>query len=146
MREEMNFVVDGLMQEGPEGAALCAARCDGCGSVYFPRPAGCRNPACNETSLSEALLEGRGILYSYTIQRYEPPPLFRMDAWAPYALGLVDLPENIRVMGMLTGFDLDEIRLGEPVRLVSECLFTDPERGRVMTYKFAPVTTEEVSL
>lgn len=145
MREEPSYVVDGLMQESPDGVSLCAARCGGCGSVYFPRPASCRNPACQDSALSEALLDGRGVLYSYTIQRYQPPPLFRMDAWEPYALGLVALPEGIRVMGMLSGFDLDDIRIGEPVRLVSECLFTDPERGRVMTYKFARATTGEVS-
>ncbi|MFO7552481.1 MAG: OB-fold domain-containing protein [Haliea sp.] len=96
--------------------------------------------------LEDTLLEGWGILYSYTIQRYRPPPLFRMDDWEPYALGLVELPEGIRVMGMLSGFDLDNIRIGERVRLVSACLYTEPALGEVMTYKFTPVTTEEDSL
>ena len=138
MLDQTSFVVDGLMVEGPDGARLCASVCDGCGTVYFPRPVSCRNPECSSKALQDRLLEGRGTLYSFTIQRYQPPALFRIDNWAPYALGLVELPEGIRVMGMLSGFDLDTIRIGERVRLVSECLFTDPERGRVMTYKFAP--------
>lgn len=141
MHEAKSFVVDGLMAEGSEGVRLCASSCGGCGSVYFPRTVSCRNPDCSSTALEEKLLEGRGILYSYTIQRYQPPNLFRIDNWEPYALGLVDLPEGIRVMGMLSGFDLDNIRIGETVKLISECLFTDPERGKVMTYKFAPEIT-----
>ena len=37
------------------------------------------------------------------MQAYRPPALFAMDNWAPYALGLVELPEGLRVMAMLTG-------------------------------------------
>lgn len=141
MAAETSFVVDGLMTEGPEGAVLCASFCNGCGSVYFPRTVSCRNPGCQAAVLENRLLEGRGTLYSFTIQRYQPPALFRIDNWEPYALGLVELPAGLRVMGMLSGFDLDNIRIGEPVKLVSECLFSDPERGRVMTYKFTPEMT-----
>lgn len=144
--DELSYVIDGLLQEAPAGPRLCAARCGGCNAVYFPRPTHCRNPACTSPALEGALLEGRGQLYSYTIQRYRPPALFRMDDWEPYALGLVELPEGIRVMGMLSGFDLDNIAIGQAVQLISERLFTDPERGPVMTYKFAPATALEGTL
>lgn len=140
-----NCIVDGLMDESG-GTRLCAARCKGCGSVYFPRAASCRNPDCDAPALESILLAGRGHLYSYTIQRYRPPALFRMDDWEPYALGLVELPEGIRVMGMLSGVDLDNIQIGEEMSLVSEPLFTDPQRGVVVTYKFAPVRAPEASL
>jgi uncharacterized protein len=144
--DELCYVIDGLLQEAPAGPRLCAARCGGCNAVYFPRPTHCRNPACTAPALEGALLEGRGQLYSFTIQRYRPPALFRMDDWEPYALGLVELPEGIRVMGMLSGFDLDNIAIGQEVKLVSERLFTDAQRGEVMTYKFAPATALEDSL
>jgi len=144
--DELSYVVDGLMEEGPDGPRLCAARCSGCGCVYFPRPISCRNPDCDTPLLERVLLEGCGQLYSYTIQRYRPPALFRMDDWEPYALGIVELSQGVRVMGMLSGFDLDNIRIGEQVKLVSERLFTDPERGAVMTYKFAPTVAVGGSL
>jgi uncharacterized OB-fold protein len=77
-------------------------------------------------------------LLSYTIQRYQPPPLFRMDDWQPYAIGLIDLGSGVEVMGMLTGLELDAIRIGMPLRMVVEALYVDATRGAVATYKFAP--------
>lgn len=87
----------------------------------------------------DAHLSRRGSLYSYTIQRYRPPPPFACEPWAPYALGLVHLPEGVRVMGMLTGVALDAIRIDMPVELVSEALYQDAQGQSVLTYKFAPV-------
>ena len=79
-----------------------------------------------------------GKLLSYTIQRYQPPPLFRMDDWAPYPIGLIDLGAGVQVMGMLTDVAHEDIRIGMPLTLVIELLFTDAVRGSVSTYKFAP--------
>jgi hypothetical protein len=84
------------------------------------------------------LLADRGTLYSFTIQRYRPPPLFNVDNWAPYALGLVELGAGLRVMGMLTGMALDKVAIGIPVKLVVERLYTDAQQMEVLTYKFAP--------
>jgi uncharacterized OB-fold protein len=39
---------------------------------------------------------------------------------------------------MLTEIELDAIEIGMPVQLVVEALFEDPQRGTVLTYKFAP--------
>jgi uncharacterized OB-fold protein len=61
-----------------------------------------------------------------------------MEPFAPYAIGLVDLPEGLRVLGMLTGCELDEIRIGMPVELVVEALYTDESGRDVLTYKYAP--------
>ena len=39
---------------------------------------------------------------------------------------------------MLTGCELDEIRIGMPVELVVEALYTDESGRDVLTYKYAP--------
>ena len=88
--------------------------------------------------MERAALPACGTLYSYTVQRYRPPPLFRMDDWQPYALGLVDLGEGLHVLGMMTGLAFDDIRIGMPVCLVVETLYVDAARGHVSTYMFAP--------
>jgi uncharacterized OB-fold protein len=105
----------------------------------------CRNPKCEAKEIEDALLGRRGTLYSYTVQGYRPPPLFGMEPWAPYAIGLVEIPEGLRVMGILTGCDLDEIRIGMPVKLVVKPLYTDASGRAVLTYKFAPLLEEEAS-
>lgn len=132
-------VAEGLFDETKDGARLIGSRCDGCGTLYFPQAPGCRNPNCPAPRLERTHLPQRGRLVSYTVQRYRPPPLFRMDDWAPYAIGLVDLGDGVEVMGMLTG--VDAIAIGTPMRLVIETLYTDAEHGPVATYKFAPEVT-----
>lgn len=131
-------VAEGLFEVQPEGPRLIGSRCASCDTLYFPVALSCRNPHCAEKCIEPALLPNHGALLSYTIQHYQPPPPFRMDNWQPYAIGLIDLGAGVEVMGMLTGLPIDAIRIGMPLRLVVEALYTDAERGAVATYKFAP--------
>lgn len=121
---------------GDGTARLIGSRCAGCGTLYFPQPAGCRNPACDQPLLDRAILPGEGRLVSYTIQRYRPPPLFRVEDWAPYPIGLVDLGDGLEVMGLLSGFNTDDIAIGTPVRTIARALYVDDARGAVATYAF----------
>ena len=132
-------VIDGLFEVVAGEARLAGSHCVSCGALYFPRAISCRNPACRDKQVELSFLPNTGTLYSYTIQHYQPPPLFRIDDWAPYALGVVDLGEGLHVMGMLTGVALDAITIGMPLRMVVEPLYRDAERGDVLTYKFAPL-------
>jgi uncharacterized OB-fold protein len=129
-------VVAGLFEETAQGPQLLGARCSGCGTTYFPRVATCRNPACDSGAPEAVALERRGVLYSYTIQHYRPPALFRVDDWSPYAIGLLEFPEGIRVMGMLRGVALDAIRIGETYVLASTALYRDEEGCDVRTHVF----------
>ena len=138
VRTETVHVADGLFELSDDGPRLIGSRCVSCGTLYFPRAPSCRNPRCPDKIVERTLLPARGTLFSYTVQRYRPPPLFRVDDWSPYALGLVDLGEGLRVMGMLTGIAPDAIEIGMPVRLVVEPLYADAEGRAVITYKFAP--------
>ena len=131
-------VAEGLFEMAGGEPRLVGARCLDCQALYFPQAGFCCNPQCQGKRVERFLLPGRGMLHSFTIQRYRPPALFRMDDWSPYAIGLVDLGEGLQVMAMLSEIALDEIRIGIALRLVFEPLYTDAERGQVLTYKFAP--------
>ena len=112
---------------------LIGSRCKACGAHYFPKRLSCSNPDCIDKEVVEVALSRHGRLYSYTIQGYRPPALFKMEPWAPYAIGLVELPEGIRVMGMLTGAALKDIVIDMAMELTVEPLYRD-ELGRdVMT-------------
>ena len=135
-------VAEGLFrQEGGE-TRLIGSRCRGCGALYFPQAPSCRNPSCLDKRVEAELLPARGILYSYTVQAYRPPPLFRDDAWQPYAIGLVEIAEGLRVMGMLSGCPLDAIRIGMPVRLATRGLYEE-SGAMVETYIFVPAGQDE---
>jgi hypothetical protein len=130
-------VVEGLFETTVDGVRLVGSRCTGCATVYFPQAPGCRNPDCLAPALERTLLPDRGELVSYTVQRYRPPPLFRIDEWAPYAIGLVDLGDEVEVMGMIDGVDFEAIAIGAPMRLVVRPLYADEAGETVVTYAFA---------
>lgn len=132
-------VAEGLFELGDKGLQLIGTRCCGCDTLYFPQAPGCRNPSCRDKRLERVLLTDRGTLYSYTVQRYQPPPLFRTDAWSPYALGLVDLGLGLRIMGILTDVAIDRIAIGMPVKLALHTLGTDENGNARVTYAFVPV-------
>lgn len=132
-------VAQGLFRWENGQADLIASRCNGCGAHYFPKGLSCRNPNCREKFVEEVLLSRRGTLYSFAVQSYRPPALFRIENWAPYAIGLVELPEGLRVMGMLTGCGLEDISIGMEVELTAESLYCDDQGRDVLTYKFKPI-------
>ena len=131
------LVADGLFELTEDGACLLGSRCRGCRALYFPQALSCRNPQCDDKSVEGARLPVTGTLVTFTVQRYRPPPLFRMDDWSPYAIGLVDLGEGLEVMGMIDGIALDEIRIGMTMRLIGAPLFARDDGVPVLTYKFA---------
>jgi uncharacterized OB-fold protein len=68
-----------------------------------------------------------------------------MEPWAPYAIGRVELPNGLRVMGMLTGCVFENIRIDMPLELTVEPLYRDETGRDVVTYKFKPVTEGKAS-
>jgi uncharacterized OB-fold protein len=131
-------VAEGLIDVSGAVASLIGSRCTGCGSHYFPQALSCRNPDCDRKVLEAAHIGREGRLYGWTLQAYRPPALFRMDDWEPYALGLVELPEGLRVLSMLTGCSVDDLHVDMALELVVETLYVDDSGHDVLTYKYAP--------
>lgn len=114
--------------------ALLGTRCVDCATLYYPQVVSCRNPECDGKQVVPARIVGRGSLYSFTIQRYRPPALFALEPWHPYALGLVDVEDGLRVMGILDA-PQDDIRIGMPLRL-STLVLNDDAGNAVVTHSF----------
>lgn len=131
-------VADDLLRLDENDLALLGSRCAGCLTHYFPRAVSCRNPQCDEKTVVDAALGRTGVLYSWTVQRYRPPALFRVDEWEPSAVGLVELPEGLRVIAMLTGAAPGEIPIGAALQLTTVHLFHDEDGRSVVTYAYQP--------
>ncbi|MFA4899761.1 MAG: OB-fold domain-containing protein [Brevundimonas sp.] len=114
--------------------ALLGSRCTDCATLYYPRVASCRNPACDGKHVVPTRVAGRGRLYSFTIQRYRPPALFPMEPWRPYALGLVDVEDGLRIMGVVAA-PQENIQIGMPLRL-STLVMNDGAASAVVTHGF----------
>jgi uncharacterized OB-fold protein len=133
-------VIQGLFVETPHGPRLCGSKCATCGAPYFPKTPVCHNPQCNGNQVMDATFGPRGKLWSFAVQYYAPPAPVKYDEpFAPFAMGAVDLPEGLRVLGRISIDDLKKIKIGMEVELVLERLCGDKDGNEVITWKFRPV-------
>jgi uncharacterized OB-fold protein len=94
--------VEGLFTWPADDPRLVASRCNSCGSIRFPSYETCHNPGCERTDVKEILLSRKGRIYSYTVQVYPPPaPFHTPNPFKPFGIALVELPEGLRVVGMI---------------------------------------------
>ena len=130
-------IVEGLLSLSDSGPHLIGSKCPSCGAYFFPKGSYCPDLKCKRTALEEVALSTRGKLYTYTVQYYLPPPPYKFDGdFSPYAIGLIELPEGIRVLGQLAGCDPKEIQIGMEVELIAEKQFTDDQGNEYMMWKF----------
>jgi uncharacterized OB-fold protein len=80
-------------------------------------------------------------LWTYTVQNFRPKaPFVGADqAFAPYAVGYVDLAGEVLVESRLVVTDLGELRIGAAMELVIEIIAQDGDGGATVTFAFAPV-------
>ena len=103
-------VAPGLLRVDP--LALLGGACATCGALRFPRRPFCA--VCQSDAIEERALATTGTVYTFTIVRAAPPGYVGEP---PYAIGLVDLPDGLRVTTTLTADDLGELAIGDVVAL-----------------------------
>ena len=133
-------VIPDLFAETAHGPRLLGSQCATCGTPYFPRSLVCHNPDCREPRIEDAAFGPRGTLWSFAVQYYAPPAPVKYDQpFVPFAIGVVDLPEGLRVLGRLNVDDLGKVRIGMAVELVIDRLCAGADGSEVTTWKFQPV-------
>jgi uncharacterized OB-fold protein len=101
-------------------ARLDGGACADCGVVLYPYQEGC--PRCGALAVRPAALSGTGRLWTWTVQRYPPKsPPYRPapEGFAPFAVGYVELPEGVRVEGVIEVGDFDRLHIGMPASLAT---------------------------
>jgi uncharacterized OB-fold protein len=89
--------------------------------------------------MEEISLGRKGNLWTYTVIRHRPPGDYKgPDPFVPFGLGLVELPEGIRVLSPIH-CDLKKINVGMDLELEIYSLFTDENNNEVMAFRFRPV-------
>jgi len=113
--------------------ALLASRCAACGSHHFPRADACTYCAAEGPEPVE--LSARGTLWSWTAVT-APPPGYEGEI--PFGVGVVELPEGVRVITRLTESDPGALAEGQEMELRVVPLHRDAEGNDVVTYAFSP--------
>jgi len=117
--------------EGAGGPYLIGSKCPQCGTYVFPpRANNCPNPACASDTLESVALSTRGMLWSYTENRYAPPPPYPSpDPFEPFAIAAVELAdEGLIVLGkVVEGTLAADLKVGMEMELTTMPLYTDDD-------------------
>ena len=114
-----------------ESPRLLASRCNACGDTSFPQRRFCAR--CSSPDLAQVLIGPRGRLYSDPVV-YE---LFGgFEGFGPYAVGQVEMEGGVRVQGLLTGCDFEELSIDMPLELTILTLSADEHGRPTVTYAF----------
>ncbi|MGW1029233.1 bifunctional MaoC family dehydratase N-terminal/OB-fold nucleic acid binding domain-containing protein [Streptomyces sp. NPDC002577] len=97
--------------EGVSDHRLLVQRCRACGTPRFPWLPGCN--ACGGQDWDPVEASGEGTVFSYVVMHHPPFPAFD----PPYAVGLIELAEGVRIVSNVVGVAPGKVRIGMPVRL-----------------------------
>ncbi|MHA1303820.1 MAG: Zn-ribbon domain-containing OB-fold protein [Candidatus Heimdallarchaeaceae archaeon] len=102
-------------------------RCDACDANYLPPRQHCPNCSNKELKLHEAPLEG--IIISFTIIRVAPTAFVEQ---APYAVGIIRLMNDIRIMARVYCENIEDVTIGKNVVAVFD---EEKEDSSVLAFK-----------
>lgn len=100
--------------EDLDDVRLTGTRCLDCGEVSLGQREICLN--CGGGQVQTSSLARQGTLWGFTVIRHRPPgDHARKDPFEPFGLGLVELPDGLRVLAPLDG-DIADLKIGMSLR------------------------------
>jgi uncharacterized OB-fold protein len=92
---------------------LAGSRCKACAEATLGTSDLC--PNCGGDDVAPIEMTNEGKVWTYTVIRYRPPGDYKgPDPFVPFALGLIELPEGLRVLAPIGG-DPEAVRIGMDV-------------------------------
>ncbi|MBA7668583.1 hypothetical protein ES703_76696 [subsurface metagenome] len=138
-RKKQVLLAKGLFTWPSDKPSLIGTHCKSCGHYFFPQTFTCHNPNCKDKEVEEVTLSRRGKVWSYTILHYPPPPPFvAPDPFEPIPIAEVEIPEGLKIIGMMEGCDPKDVEIGMEVELIVGRLYTDNEGNDIIGWKFQP--------
>ena len=122
-------------REIPHRYRLEAGKCTTCGKISFPDRLVC--PDCGGREFETIQLQRQGKLLTYTIIHVGPS---RFADQVPYAVGIVELPEGVRLLCQVADCNPEKLQIGMPVRIEFRRISEEGEAGIInYGYKCVPV-------
>ncbi len=91
---------------------LMAGKCRRCGKIHLPPRPLCDN--CYSQDFEWLNITGKGKLVTYTIISIAPQQFQNLT---PYAVGIIELAEGLRIPGMIQGIPQDKLQVGMELTL-----------------------------
>jgi len=138
--EKKKPALEGFFTWPSDHPSLIASRCKSCATYSFPKKSMCPNPTCKDKEMEEVLLSRRGKLWSFTVHYYQVPPPFKgPDPFVPFGIGVIELPEGLKVLSMLTTSDPTALKIGMEMELLIDRIYEDQRGTEYLTWKFTPL-------
>lgn len=121
-------------REIPQRYRYEANKCSFCGKINFPPRIIC--PECQGREFETIKLAEKGKVLTYTVIRVAPQ---QFADQAPFAVGIVELEDGVRLMGQIVDCDIDLIKIDQKVKLEFRKIYDVGESGVICYgYKFVP--------
>jgi uncharacterized protein len=118
-------------------ARLKGSRCRDCGVVLLGKRLRCEN--CSSKNLDSEIFSATGTIYTFTIQRFPPPPPFRAPSpWLPRPIAWVDLDDSgPRILGPIACAP-EVVKMRAKVELFFEVGWTEDSGDEAIVFGFRP--------
>jgi len=112
-----------------------AAKCKKCGKLFFPPRLICDQ--CSSREFETVNLNREGKVVTFTVIRVAPSQFVDQ---APYPIAIVELKDGIKICTQLADCDVDQIKIGMPVKLEFRKVSEDGAAGIIhYGYKVVPL-------
>ena len=132
MSEQTPFTIEQFYKYISQGK-LMGGKCGKCGKIHLPPRPLCDKCFSKEFEWTEILPKGK--LLTYTIIHVAPPQFQQM---APYAVGIIQLQNGLKIPGMIKEVDPKQIKIGMKLQIVFETSTATSQWPQWPRYHFKP--------
>jgi len=133
MSEQAPFTIEQFYKQILQGK-LMGGKCKKCGKIHLPPRPLCNN--CFSKEFEWVELPQNGKLLTYTVIHVAPT---QFQGMAPYAVGIVQLENGLKIPGMIRGVAPEQIKIGMLLTIdFGTCAATQPW-PQWPRYHFKPV-------
>jgi uncharacterized OB-fold protein len=121
-------------REIPQRYRLEAAKCKGCGTVWFPPRLICAE--CGKRDFEDVKLSDTGTVKTFTVIRVAPS---EFTDQSPYAIGVVELDGGVMIQCQIADCAPEDLKTGMPVKIEFRKVKEEGEAGIICYgYKAVP--------
>ena len=121
-------------REIPQRYRLEASKCSKCGHIAFPPRLVC--PECKGKAFETIKLSDEGKLQTFTVVRVSSD---KFSKETPFAVGIVELNDGVKITTQIADTDVDELKVGQRVKLVFRKIQDDGKAG-IHCYGYKAIT------
>jgi len=132
-QQSQNFTIEQFYKNISQ-KRLMGGKCRKCGKIHLPPRPLCDK--CLSTEFEWVELPKTGRLLTYTIIHVAPPQFQNMT---PYAVGIVQLENGVKIPGMIKDVPLDKIRVGMSLKMEFEETQPTQQWPQWPRYHFKPL-------